>query len=83
MMEAIRPGIVIDDNTFYPPGWMYILAFASRGFKWAMDQAETEEFKEQIRQWMEAKIDSEIKQIKEHCQKLIDGLEEKKRRLRP
>lgn len=39
--ETIRPGVVIDGNTYYPPGWMYILAFALRGCQWAIDKIES------------------------------------------
>ncbi len=36
-LESIRPGVVIDGVTYFPPGWMYVLAFALRGFQWAID----------------------------------------------
>lgn len=44
--ERIRPGVVVrdeygDEHTVYPPGWMYVLAFALRGVPWAVEEIES------------------------------------------
>jgi hypothetical protein len=41
MKEYIQPGVVINGQTYYPPGWMYVLAFAIAGCKWAIDEIES------------------------------------------
>ncbi len=45
-LEPIRPGVVVRDEygneqTVYPPGWMYVLAFALRGVPWAVAEIES------------------------------------------
>lgn len=45
-IRYIQPGVVVRDEygneqTVYPPGWMYILAFALRGCQWAIDEIES------------------------------------------
>ena len=37
----IQPGIIIDNQTYYPPGWMWILAFALKGIPWAIQEMES------------------------------------------
>lgn len=34
---GIRPSVLINGMTYYPPGWVYILAFALAGCQWAID----------------------------------------------
>ncbi len=40
-MENIKPSVIIDGQTYYPPGWVYILAFAMAGCQWAIDDIAT------------------------------------------
>ena len=42
-MPSIQPSVLIRDEygnerTVYPPGWMYVLAFAIAGHQWAIDE---------------------------------------------
>lgn len=41
---TIRPGVAIDGQTVYPPGWAWVLAFALRGVPWAVAEALKPEF---------------------------------------
>lgn len=47
--QTISPGVVIDGQTVYPPGWMYVLGFALRGCEWAVKEADTPAFREMVR----------------------------------
>ena len=38
-------------ETYTPPGWMWVLAFALRGVEWAIEEADTPKFKEIIREY--------------------------------
>ena len=46
--DSIRPGVVIDGVTVYPPGWMYVIALALAGVKWAIEEADKPEFREKV-----------------------------------
>lgn len=42
----IRPSVLVKDEygneqTVYPPGWMYVLAFALKGIPWAVAEIES------------------------------------------
>lgn len=40
--ETIRPSVLMPDGTtVYPPGWMYVMAFALRGVPWAVREVES------------------------------------------
>jgi hypothetical protein len=87
-MESIRPGVVINGKTFYPPGWMYLLAYAIRGFDWAIKDLEKSEVKQQIKDYLKEKkideINEEITNTKEWLQELqqrLNQLEVQKRGL--
>jgi hypothetical protein len=60
MMEPIRPSVMIDGQTYYPPGWMYILAYAINGFEWAIKECEKPEFKAQVKAYLIEKISEEV-----------------------
>lgn len=38
MIESFSPGVVIDGRTYYPAGWMWLLAFSRAGCEWAERQ---------------------------------------------
>lgn len=51
---TFAPTIVIDGRTVQPAGWMWVLGFALAGVKWAMDEAETPEFRARAADGMRA-----------------------------
>jgi rubrerythrin len=52
MAESFNPGVVIDGQTFNPPGWMWVMAFAMRGVEWAVEAASKPEFLEVVQAYM-------------------------------
>lgn len=70
----IKPGVVIDGQTYYPEGWMYILAFALKGIPWAIELIEKPECKAAMRQFFvdqnNDKINEKIKYYLEEIEKL-------------
>lgn len=44
MTVKFAPTVVVDGQTVTPEGWMWVLAFAIRGVKWALDECEKPEF---------------------------------------
>jgi hypothetical protein len=67
----IKPGVVIDGQTYYPPGWMYVLAFALKGVPWAIKECEKEGFKETIKQHLRNEKNKEITEsIEYHLQEI-------------
>lgn len=57
MSETIQPGVVIDGQTIYPPGWAWIFAFALRGVPWAIAELEKPEVAEQVEAWRNRQLD--------------------------
>lgn len=49
--ETMAPGVVIDGQTYQPPGWMWVLAFALRGVPWAVTMATSPDFQQQKQAW--------------------------------
>ena len=60
-MTTIRHGVVIDVETYYPSGFMWLLAFARRGCQRAIDAIEDQE--EMIRYQYEMSGYPNIKQF--------------------
>jgi hypothetical protein len=61
-VQTFSPSVKIDGITIVPEGWMWVLSFAFAGCQWAIDQADTAEFKARIRQWMETRRQADIEQ---------------------
>lgn len=38
--KKVRPSVLIDGATYFPPGWAYVLAFALKGVPWAVAELE-------------------------------------------
>lgn len=49
-IKMIRPGVVVDGQTIYPPNWLWQLAFAIAGCGWAIEACETNDWKERVRE---------------------------------
>lgn len=41
MIEHISPSVIIRGQTYYPPGWVWVVAFAIHGCQWAIDEVES------------------------------------------
>jgi hypothetical protein len=50
--EYIFPSVIIDGETYYPQGWMWVLAFAIRGKLWAIKECEKPWFKEAVKDYL-------------------------------
>ena len=72
-MESFKPGIVVNGITVHPTGFEYILAFALHGCEWAIKEADSQEFKDNLRayseycdaKWINNRLDKLSKEIKE------------------
>jgi hypothetical protein len=66
-MESFAPSILIGNITYIPPGWMWVLAFAKVGCEWAIEECESKNFKEQIKEYknqqIKESIDHHLKEI--------------------
>jgi hypothetical protein len=54
------PRVVVDGVTITPPGWMWVLAFALNGCKWAIETADTDEFRSTVRDWLRIQHNARI-----------------------
>jgi hypothetical protein len=61
---TIHPSVMIDGKRVEVPGFMFVLAFALRGIRWAIEEADKPEFREQVKEWIRnqhnKKIEEEI-----------------------
>jgi hypothetical protein len=73
-MASFAPTVLIDGQTVTPPGWMWVLAYAAAGCKWAMRECETDAWKAAVRQWMSRKIVGEIKEEEQGFNRRRDEL---------
>ena len=49
---SFAPGVILSDGTDYEPeGWMWVLAFAVRGFEWAIQESGKPWFERQVEAW--------------------------------
>ncbi len=47
---TIQPSVLLPNGqTYTPPGWMWVLAFALRGVPWAVEEADKPEFRERVK----------------------------------
>ena len=74
MSESIYPSIVIDGETYYPSGWMWVLAFAIRGKLWAIEECEKSWFKEAVKKYLNDKKNHEIQEVIDRHLKEIERL---------
>lgn len=67
----ISPTVVIDGETITPPGWMWVFAFAIRGIKWALEEVEKPEFREEVRRYVKEQKNYQLqKQIDEYLERI-------------
>jgi len=78
-IEHFAPTAVVDGRTVTPPGWMWIFAFAINGCKWAIQTADTEEFKETVRTWLKDRKNHHLQGSIEYHQKEIERLKKELR----
>jgi hypothetical protein len=45
--------VQIDGQTIEVPGYIVVLAFALRGIRWAVEEADRPEFRERVKLWYE------------------------------
>ncbi len=76
MSKSFNPGVMIDGRRVEVPGFMWIVAFASRGVQWAIDAMEQDPTIEQrfknglVMQEIE-KVDGQI----EYHQRMVSALQ--------
>ena len=74
MVDSFAPAVIIDGETIYPKGYEWVLGFALGGCKWAIDKADTEEFRQLIREDLERqakdRIANQIKYYESETKKL-------------
>lgn len=49
--KTFAPSVIIDGDSYTPPGWMWVLGFALGGVEWALRESDTQEFRETVRAW--------------------------------
>lgn len=68
------PSVNVDGQTYTPPGWLWVLAFAVGGCEWAIAETETPEFKAQMRKWQDTRraidVDNEIAVMEKRLEQL-------------
>ena len=81
MKETFAPSVLLPPcgETYTPRGWEWVLAFALRGVPWAVEQADTEEFREIIRKDLRRRYMKRLEDEIAHYEKRIDKLKEKLR----
>lgn len=73
MTEYIKPAIMLDGETYYPQGWMYILGFALGGVKWAIVEASKPEFRQLIQDQIRSERNENLKlRLKSLYKEIID-----------
>jgi hypothetical protein len=75
---SFNPGVVIDGVTYHPPGWMWVLAFASREIDWAVEATREPEFALTVSRWRHDQkvheLEQRISQSREHLAALESEL---------
>ena len=76
--DHIRPGVIIDGQTVHPPGWMWVLGFAIGGCEWAIKACETNDWKNQAREWFKdrdkSRLEAQIARTEKELQRLKEEL---------
>lgn len=76
-MKTINPAIMINGETYYPKGYEFILGFALAGCQWAIDKADTPEFRAIIKVDLEKQTNKNIKSAIKHYENKINTLKER------
>ena len=53
MNKSFKPGVMIDGRVVYPPGWVFVMGFASAGCDWAIEKMSDPEYLEFIERYKE------------------------------
>lgn len=80
MSNTFAPTVKMQDGqTVTPRGWMWVLGFALAGCDWAIKEADTEEFKQLIRDDIATAKRAEILQLVKYYEEKLIELKEKLR----
>lgn len=75
MTESFAPSVRMPDgHTVVPAGWMWVLGFALADCDWAIRKADTEDFKNIMRQWAEEQKQERLVAEIESCERRITEL---------
>ena len=78
--KCIAPTALVDGVTVTPPGWMWSLAFATKGIGWAVETCLSNNWQDGVREW-DSKAGKSQEQIEEMIRKIEVKLEMHRRRL--
>jgi hypothetical protein len=71
--ESFAPTIIMDGKGYQPKGHEWILGFALGGCQWAIDIAETQEFKDKVIAYLK---EEKRQTYKDHINYLISEIEQ-------